>query len=74
MAAVVIKSRAQLFDREKCVKNVGGSQFDLVLYAAARARQMEVENKASDRANGTTDHLDSTLSALFEIQEGKWND
>ncbi len=66
----VIKSRTQLFDREKCVKNVGGSQFELVLYAAARARQMEMEYKAK----GITNQLDSTLSALFEIQEGKWND
>ena len=66
----VIKSRAPLFDREKCVKNVGGSQFELVLYAAARARQMEMEYKAK----GITNQLDSTLSALFEIQDGKWND
>ncbi len=66
----VIKSRTQLFDREKCVKNVGGSQFELVLYAAARARQMEMEYKDQ----GITNQLNSTLSALFEIQEGKCND
>ena len=69
MMAITL-SRSPLFDREKCVKNVGGSQFELVLYAAAVARKMELEYKAK----GITNQLDSTLSALFEIQDGKWND
>ncbi len=50
-------SRTQIIDREKCVKNAGGNQFELVLLAAARARQLQSEN---------TDY--APITALLEIQ------
>jgi DNA-directed RNA polymerase omega subunit len=61
-------SRAQEFDRDLTVKNVGGSQFELVLLAAARARQLADENKKA----GITEHRAVGMDALFEIQAGKF--
>jgi DNA-directed RNA polymerase omega subunit len=55
-------------DIEKCVKNVGGSRFDLVLIASTRVRELKrgamplVENN-----NGST----AAVLALKEIEEGK---
>lgn len=54
-------SRTPLVDRELCVKNAGGSQFELVLLAAARARQLMREEQA--------DH--APITALLEIQQNK---
>ena len=67
---IIIQSRAQLFDREKSIKNVGCNQFNLVLLDAARAREIE----RGFKAKGTVNHLDCTMTALLEIQEGKFGD
>lgn len=63
-----VLSRTQVFDRELAVKNVGGSQFELVLLAAARARQIADENKKA----GVTEHRAVGMDALLEIQSGKF--
>ena len=54
-------------DMEKCVKNVGGNRFDLVLIASHRVRELKhgsrplVENDNNTRP---------TVLALKEIEEG----
>ena len=50
---------------EKCVENVGGNKFELVLIAAARGREL-----IKDRAKNAT-LSNAGVSALLEIQEGK---
>lgn len=60
-------SRGPQIDTEKCVENVGMGRFDLVLIAAARAREIKRQNKDSDKR----EHVHSNITALLEIQEGK---
>jgi DNA-directed RNA polymerase subunit K/omega len=57
-------SRGTDLDRQKCVAEAGGNQFDLVLLAAARARQLMTERSDADNCN-------SPMTALLEIQSGE---
>ena len=63
-------SRASQIDIQKCVKNVGGSKFDLVILGAAHARDISRTHKLS----GRTDHVNPIISALLDIQNGKIGD
>ena len=56
-------SRGTEVDTEKCVTNVG-SIFDLVLIAAARAREISRKH----RHDGDTSQVNSCVSALLDIQ------
>ena len=58
-------SRGTEIDMRKCADNVGGSQFNLVLIAAERARELVKQNKNKE------DFVKGTVDALLEIQEGK---
>ena len=60
-------SRGPQIDTEKCVENVGMGRFDLVLIAAARAREIKRHNRDSEKR----EHVHSNITALLEIQEGK---
>jgi DNA-directed RNA polymerase omega subunit len=60
-------SRGPGIDTEKCVEQVGGSRFDLVLIATVRARELSRRHKASE----LTTQVNAPVSALLEIQEGK---
>jgi DNA-directed RNA polymerase subunit K/omega len=52
-------SRGPSINTEKCIENVGGNRFNLVLIAAARARELARQD------------LNSPVTALLEIQEGR---
>jgi DNA-directed RNA polymerase omega subunit len=60
-------SRGVDIDTDQCVQNVGGNRFDLVLIAAARAREISQNNRESVR----TEHLHTPVTALLEVQNGK---
>ncbi len=60
-------SRGSEIDTESCVENVGGNKYNLVLIAAARAREIKRQNRDSDKR----EHIYPTLTALEEIQQGK---
>jgi len=60
-------SRGPSIDTEKCVANVGGSRFNLVLIAAARSREIKRQHSSSDKR----EHVHSIITALTEIQDGK---
>ena len=62
-------SRGPTIDTEKCVENVGMSRFDLVLIAAARAR--EIKRQHRDNPNASFGQVHTVVSALLDIQEGK---
>ena len=60
-------SRGPQVDTEKCVVQAGGNRFDLVLIATVRARELSRRHKAA----GHTTQMNSPVSALLDIQEGK---
>lgn len=60
-------SRGTEIDTELCVKNVGGNKYNLVLIAAARARELTRQHKNGDRR----EHHYPILTALLDIQDGK---
>jgi len=61
-------SRSTEIDIEKCVKNADNNRFNLVLMAAARAREIRRNNTHSNRQ----EHIHATTTALLEYQEGKY--
>ena len=63
----ITESRGPLIDTQQCVRNVGGSRFDMVLIAAARAREIRKDHKNS----GSSEHCFSQVSALLDIQSGE---
>jgi DNA-directed RNA polymerase omega subunit len=60
-------SRGPSIDTEKCVKNIGGNRFDLVLIATARARELARQHRQSEAVT----HPNSPVTALLDIQEGR---
>lgn len=54
-------SRSSTVDMDKCIKNAGDNKYNLVLIAAARAR--EIHNRRSK--------VPSLITALIDIQEGR---
>ena len=60
-------SRGPGIDTQQCVRNAGANQFNLILYAAARAREL----KHQARQKGEFDHPSATVTALLEIQNGQ---
>ena len=59
-------SRGTTIDMEKCVEQVGGNRFNLVLIASERARVIRRQNKESV----TREHVYSIVTALDDIQRG----
>lgn len=59
-------SRGPSVDIQKCVINCGGNKFDMVLIAAARAREIRKHYRESD----STEHLEEQVTALLDIQNG----
>jgi DNA-directed RNA polymerase omega subunit len=57
-------SRVEQIDIEKCVKNSGVGRFDLILMAAARAREIRKQHKTSQEF----EHTHTPVTALLEIQ------
>ena len=60
-------SRATEFDVEKCTDNVGGNRFNLVIIAAARARELARKYKEDEDHSKFGAHM----TALLEIQNKK---
>ena len=58
-------SRGTEIDSRVCADKIGGNQFELVLIAANRAREMVYQHK--DKAK----FIKGPVEALIEIQEGK---
>jgi DNA-directed RNA polymerase omega subunit len=64
----ITASRGTTIDTEKCVENVE-NKFDLILIAAARAR--EIKRQHRENPNASFGQVHTNLTALLEIQEGK---
>jgi DNA-directed RNA polymerase omega subunit len=61
------RSRGPDLDTSACVKAVGGSKYDLVLIAAARARELAQAHRNSQSETV----LHAPVTALLDIQEGR---
>ncbi len=61
-----ILSRTLMVDNEKCIKNSGGDRFNLVLMAAARAREIHRQHAGSSKY----EHQHTNITALLEFQAG----
>lgn len=64
-----MSERSTSIDTDKCVENAGGNRFELVLMAAARAREIRRQQAGSQRF----EHIHTPVTALLEFQEGKLN-
>jgi DNA-directed RNA polymerase subunit K/omega len=64
--AQLIASRGTVIDTEKCRALAGNNQFDLVLVAAQRMREL----KSREKASGTGVYI-TAVDALMEIQNGQ---
>jgi DNA-directed RNA polymerase omega subunit len=60
-------SRGPELDTEVCVQNAGGNRFNLVLIAAAKAREIR-RNSIAEK-----EYHSPCVSALLEVQSGKVN-
>ena len=60
-----ILSRGSQLDIEKCRKQAGNNQFDLVIVAAQRMREL----KARAKEKGTGEYI-TAVDALFDVQNG----
>ena len=60
-------SRGPSIDTDLCVEKSGGNRFDLVIMAAARAREIKRQNQGSTKH----EHIHSSLTALLDFQEGR---
>ena len=58
-------SRGTEIDSRVCADKVGGNQFELVIIAAQRARELAKQHRKSDT------YVKGAVEALLEIQEGK---
>ena len=63
----MILSRGPEVDMQQCVTNIGEGKYDLILVAAARAREIRRQNKDSDKF----EHTHPCVTALLDIQAGR---
>lgn len=56
-------SRTPQLDMDKCVKNAGDNKFDMVIYGAARAREIARKHR------GNTEYCNPVMSSLLELEE-----
>jgi len=57
---------------QKCVQNVGGNQFELILIAATRAREIASSRLIAQKANPTLKYpVKIVTTALEEVEQGK---
>lgn len=61
------QSRGPQVDTEKCVEITGGNRYNLILMATVRAR--EIARNQRDQEH--TEHSNSIVSALLDVQAGK---
>jgi DNA-directed RNA polymerase subunit K/omega len=62
-------SRGTLIDTQKCVEQSGGNRFNLVIMAAARARELRRQNQGSHAFKD----VHTTVTALLDFQDGTLN-
>lgn len=57
---------------QKCVENIGGNQFELILIAATRAREIANTRSIAQRSNPDLKYpVKIVTSALQEVEQGQ---
>ena len=57
---------------QKCVKNIGGNQFELILIAATRAREIASQRLIAQKNNPQLKYPVKIITeALEEVEQGK---
>jgi DNA-directed RNA polymerase omega subunit len=67
MSKPISLSRGPGINTDLCVENSGGNRFNLVIMAAARAREIRRQHAGSNKV----EHRHPNVTALLEFQEGK---
>jgi DNA-directed RNA polymerase subunit K/omega len=60
-------SRGSSVDVQKCTEAAGGNKFNMILIAAARAREIRKKFLGSERP----EHMFPNVTSLLDIQDGK---
>ena len=69
---MINKTYSKDLDIQKCVVNVGGSQFELILIAATRAREIANLRSIAQRNNPKLNYdTKITTEALKEVEDSK---
>jgi DNA-directed RNA polymerase omega subunit len=59
-------------DTDLALTNIGGNQFEMILIAATRAREIESTRRIAQQADPKLKYRNRTVSAaLQEVEEGK---
>ena len=67
-----LDTQSKDIDVQKCVKNIGGNQFELILIAATRAREIANTRSVAQKNNPQLKYpVKIVTSALEEVLEGK---
>lgn len=67
-----LDTQSKDIDVQKCVQNVGGNQFELILIAATRAREIANTRTIAQKNNPQLKYSVKTVTAaLEEVVEGK---
>jgi DNA-directed RNA polymerase subunit K/omega len=62
-----IKSRALDLDMQKCVEQSGGSRYDMIIMASARARELRHQHRSSQEH----EYQHTVITALLEVQKNE---
>lgn len=67
-----VDTQSKDIDVQKCVQNVGGNQFELILIAATRAREIAGTRSIAQKNNPQLTYPVKTVTAaLEEVVQGK---
>ena len=66
MSKADIRSRVLELDTQRCVERSGGSRYDMIIMASARAREIRHKNRSSQEH--ALQH--TVVTALLEVQAG----
>ena len=67
-----LETQSRDIDVQKCVENVGGNQFELILIAATRAREIANTRSIAQKNNPQLEYTNRIVTAaLEEVEQNK---
>jgi len=67
-----LETQSRDIDVQKCVENIGGNQFELILIAATRAREIANTRSISQKNNPQLEYPNRIVTAaLEEVEQNK---
>ena len=72
MIMMRLETQSRDIDVQKCVENVGGNQFELILIAATRAREIANTRSIAQKNNPQLEYPNRIVTAaLEEVEQNK---